>query len=248
MLILHGRAMLPKFQLVIPTLFVLFAASFTFEARQEHMHGHLQTLDESDVRKAYKRWAPVYDAIFGKIVDAGGKQAAARANTFSGKLLEVGVGTGLALQHYGPHLHVTGIDLSTDMLELARKRVRKSKHSNVEALLEMDAMSLAFQDNHFDIVVAAYVLTVVPDPEKVIHELARVTKPGGTVLIVNHFSVEGGLRGAVEKRLAKHTRKLGWRPQFYYDTLLVSERLRLTSIKPVKPSGFFTMLEFRKLD
>jgi phosphatidylethanolamine/phosphatidyl-N-methylethanolamine N-methyltransferase len=212
------------------------------------MHAQLQKLDENDVRKAYRRWAPVYDVVFGKVVEAGVKQAASRANEFSGKLLEVGVGTGLALRHYGPHLKVTGIDLSTDMLKLARKRMKKSSHGNIEALLEMDATSLAFQDNHFDIVVASYVLTVVPNPAKVIHELARVTKPGGTVLIVNHFSVESGLRGAIEKSLAKHAPKLGWRPEFRYETLLVSERLRLTSIKPVKPLGFFTMLEFRKLD
>jgi phosphatidylethanolamine/phosphatidyl-N-methylethanolamine N-methyltransferase len=211
------------------------------------MHAQLQKLDENDVRKAYKRWAPVYDAVFGKIVEAGVKQAASRANAFSGKLLEVGVGTGLALRHYGPHLKVTGIDLSTDMLKLARKRMKKSNHSNIEALLEMDATSLAFQDNHFDIVVASYVLTVVPNPVKVIHELARVTKPGGIVLIVNHFSVENGLRGAIEKSLAKHAPKLGWRSEFRYETLLASERLKLTSIKPVKPLGFFTMLEFRKL-
>jgi phosphatidylethanolamine/phosphatidyl-N-methylethanolamine N-methyltransferase len=212
------------------------------------MHAQLQKLDENDVRKAYKRWAPVYDAVFGKIVEAGVKQAASRANAFSGKLLEVGVGTGLALRHYGPHLKVTGIDISTDMLKLARKRMKNSSHGNIEALLEMDATSLAFQDDYFDIVVASYVLTTVPDPVKVIHELARVTKPGGTVLIVNHFSVESGLRGAIEKSLAKHASKLGWRPEFQFDTLLVSERLRLTSIKPVKPSGFFTMLEFRKLN
>jgi phosphatidylethanolamine/phosphatidyl-N-methylethanolamine N-methyltransferase len=211
------------------------------------MHAQLQKLDENDVRKAYKRWAPVYDVIFGKVVEAGVKQAASRANEFSGRLLEVGVGTGLALRHYGPHLKVTGIDLSTDMLKLARKRLKKSSHGNIEALLEMDATSLAFQDSHFDIVVASYVLTVVPNPAKVIHELARVTKPGGIVLIVNHFSVENGLRGAIEKSLAKHAPKLGWRPEFRYETLLVSERLRLTSIKPVKPLGFFTMLEFRKV-
>ena len=212
------------------------------------MHSQLQNLDENDVRKAYRRWAPVYDTVFGKIVEAGVKQAAARANAFSGKLLEVGVGTGLALRHYGPHLRVTGIDLSTEMLELARKRVKKSGHSNIEALLEMDATSLAFPDNHFDIVVASYVLTVVPNPVEVIHELARVIKPGGAVLIVNHFSVENGLRGAIEKGLAKHASKLGWRSEFKYEALLVSERLRLTSITPVKPLGFFTMLEFHKLD
>jgi phosphatidylethanolamine/phosphatidyl-N-methylethanolamine N-methyltransferase len=212
------------------------------------MHAQLQKLDENDVRKAYRRWAPVYDVVFGKVVEAGVKQAASRANAFSGKLLEVGVGTGLALRYYGPQLKVTGIDLSTDMLKIARKRMKNSKHGNIEALLEMDATSLAFQDNHFDIVVASYVLTVVPNPAKVIHELARVTKPGGIVLIVNHFSVESGLRGAIEKSLAKHAPKLGWRPEFRYETLLVSERLVLTSIKPVKPLGFFTMLEFRKLN
>jgi phosphatidylethanolamine/phosphatidyl-N-methylethanolamine N-methyltransferase len=212
------------------------------------MHAQLQKLDEDDVRKAYRRWAPVYDVVFGKVVEAGVKQAASRANAFSGKLLEVGVGTGLALRYYGPQLKVTGIDLSTDMLKIARKRMKNSKHGNIEALLEMDATSLAFQDNHFDIVVASYVLTVVPNPAKVIHELARVTKPGGIVLIVNHFSVESGLRGAIEKSLAKHAPKLGWRPEFRYETLLVSERLVLTSIKPVKPLGFFTMLEFRKLN
>jgi phosphatidylethanolamine/phosphatidyl-N-methylethanolamine N-methyltransferase len=212
------------------------------------MHAQLQKLDEDDVRKAYRRWAPVYDVVFGKVVEAGVKQAASRANAFSGRLLEVGVGTGLALRYYGPQLKVTGIDLSTDMLKIARKRMKNSKHGNIEALLEMDATSLAFQDNHFDIVVASYVLTVVPNPAKVIHELARVTKPGGIVLIVNHFSVESGLRGAIEKSLAKHAPKLGWRPEFRYETLLVSERLVLTSIKPVKPLGFFTMLEFRKLN
>ncbi|MDO8310791.1 MAG: class I SAM-dependent methyltransferase, partial [Sideroxyarcus sp.] len=131
-----------EFQLVISALIVLIAMRLTFKARHGHMHSQLQNLDENDVRKAYRRWAPVYDAVFGKIVEAGVKQAAARANAFSGKLLEVGVGTGLALRHYGPHLKVTGIDLSTDMLELARKRVKKSKHSNIEALLEMDATSL----------------------------------------------------------------------------------------------------------
>jgi phosphatidylethanolamine/phosphatidyl-N-methylethanolamine N-methyltransferase len=218
------------------------------QADYGHVHTNLQKLDENDVRRAYKRWAPVYDTVFGKLVEAGVKQAAARANEFTGKLLEVGVGTGLALPHYGSHLSVTGIDLSTDMLERARTRVKNAKHRNIEALLEMDATSLAFPGNHFDIVVAAYVLTVVPNPVQVMHELARVTKPGGIVLIVNHFSVEKGLRGAIEKTLSNYACKLGWRPEFKYETLLVSDLLRLTSITPMRPMGFFTMLEFRKMD
>jgi phosphatidylethanolamine/phosphatidyl-N-methylethanolamine N-methyltransferase len=207
----------------------------------------LQKMDEDDVRKAYRRWAPVYDATFGKLVTAGMRHATKQANRFSGRLLDVGVGTGLALPHYGPQLSVTGIDLSREMLDRARERVKRSKASNIEALLEMDAGDLQFPDESFDVAIATYVLTVVPDPAKVVRELARVTKPGGTVLIVNHFSVENGLRGAIEKGLAKHTTKLGWRPEFPVDTLLVSEKLRLVSIRPVKPLGFFTLLEFKRM-
>ena len=206
----------------------------------------LRTLDENDVRKAYKRWAPVYDVIFGKVVRDGVKHATARANSFSGRVLDVGVGTGLSLPHYGPQLSVTGIDLSSDMLERARARVEKAGNKNIEALLEMDASELQFPDHHFDLTVATYVLTVVPDPAKVMRELARVTKVGGTVLIVNHFSIENGLRGAVEKSFAKHAAKLGWRPEFPIDTVLTCENLRLTSIRAIKPMGIFTMLEFSK--
>ena len=210
------------------------------------LQSSLQLMNANDVLKAYKRWAPVYDATFGKLVRAGVKQATARANAFSGKLLDAGVGTGLALPLYGPQLSVTGIDLSTDMLKRARMRVEKAGSTNTEALLEMDAGNLDFPDQYFDLTVAMYVLTVVPDPLNVMRELARVTKVGGTVLIVNHFSVENGLRGAVEKSFAKHATKLGWRPEFPIDTLLACKDLRLTSIRAVKPLGFFTMLEFSK--
>ncbi len=207
----------------------------------------LEKMDENDVRAAYRRWAPVYDATFGRLVKAGMRQATKQANNYSGRLLDVGVGTGLALPHYGPQLSVTGVDLSGEMLERAKTRVKKARSANIEALLEMDASHLKFADETFDIVMATYVLTVVPDPVKVVEELARVTKPGGTVIIVNHFSVENGLRGAIEKGFAKHATKLGWRPEFPLDTLLVCERLRLVSIRPVKPLGFFTLLEFKRM-
>ncbi len=201
-------------------------------------------MDEDDVRKAYKRWAPVYDATFGKLVRAGMRSTVKEANLFSGRLLDVGVGTGLALPHYEPHLRVTGIDLSAEMLKRAKARIVKAKCTNIELLLEMDAGKLDFPDESFDIAVAMYVLTVVPEPQKVIEELARVTKVGGTVIIVNHFSVENGLRGAIEKGFAKHATKLGWRPEFPIETVLSSEKLRLRRIHAVKPLGFFSFLEF----
>jgi len=206
----------------------------------------LVEMDAADVRSAYKRWAPVYDRTFGKFVEAAVRQVTARANRFTGRLLEAGVGTGLALPHYAPALKVTGIDLSPHMLQRARERSRKTGQGNIEALLEMDAGHLQFPDNSFDVSVAMFVMTVVPDPRKAMRELARVTRPGGTVLICNHFSVEKGLRGAVDKGLARYACKLGWRPEFPVETLMVCPNLQLVSKTPVKPFGFFTLLEFRK--
>jgi phosphatidylethanolamine/phosphatidyl-N-methylethanolamine N-methyltransferase len=205
---------------------------------------NLAKMAPDDVRTAYRRWAPFYDATFGRLVEAGVKQTVERANRFEGRLLEVGVGTGLALPHYGKHLQVTGIDLSADMLVRAKNRLARKPMHNIEALLEMDATALDFPDGHFDVTTAMYVLTVVPEPAKVIKELARVTKPGGRVLIANHFSVESGLRGIVEKKMSRHAAKLGWRPEFPMDSVLVSEQLRLVSLKQLKPWGFFTLLEF----
>lgn len=206
----------------------------------------LAAMDASDVRSAYRRWAPVYDRTFGKIIESAVRQVTARANHFSGKLLEVGVGTGLALPHYGESLNVTGIDLSPHMLERARERVSGRGQSNIEALLEMDATALDFSDGAFDLTVAMFVMTVVPDPAGVMHELARVTKPGGAVLICNHFSVEKGIRGALERRLAGLAAHVGWRPEFPVATIMVSPQLRLLSATPARPFGFFTLLEFHK--
>jgi phosphatidylethanolamine/phosphatidyl-N-methylethanolamine N-methyltransferase len=207
----------------------------------------LQDMNVGDVRKAYARWAPVYDATFGQLVRAGVKQTVERANRHAGKLLEVGVGTGLALPHYSDQLRITGIDLSADMLKRATQRAKRANRHNIEALHEMDAGQLAFPDAYFDIAVAMYVLTFVPDPARVMREMARVVRPNGTVIVTNHFSVENGVRGAIEKAAAKHSAKLGWRPEFPIDTVLGCEQLRLVSIKPVKPLGFFTMLEFRRI-
>jgi phosphatidylethanolamine/phosphatidyl-N-methylethanolamine N-methyltransferase len=209
------------------------------------MTGKVVSLNETDVRRAYRRWAPIYDQTFGKIVEAGVQQTVARANRLSGTLLEVGVGTGLALPHYGPQLRVTGIDLSADMLVRARERVERNGLGNIESLTLMDATAMSFADEAFDIAAAMYVLTVVPDPAAVMHEMARVVKPGGTVLVAGHFSTQG-FTGVIEKSLARQAPKLGWRPDFPIDNVLVSEKLRLVSLKPIKPFGFFLLLEFRR--
>jgi phosphatidylethanolamine/phosphatidyl-N-methylethanolamine N-methyltransferase len=111
----------------------------------------------------------------------------------------------------------------------------------------MDASDLQFADCEFDVTCAMYVLTVVPDPAAVMHELARVTKPGGEVITVNHFSIDKGLRGAVEKRLSGLSEFLGWRPEFPVETLLVSDKLKLIEKRPLNPFGLFTLLRFSRL-
>lgn len=206
----------------------------------------LARIDAEDVKLAYRRWAPIYDRIFGRLLDAAIRQAASRANELSGRLLDVGVGTGLSLSLYKRSLAITGIDISHDMLERARERVASEGLDHVEALVEMDAADLRFPDTSFDIVAATLVMTVVPDPSQALPEMARVTRPGGRILICNHFSAEQGLRGALERGLAPLAAQLGWRPDFPVSTLLTHEDLELVSQRPAGPFGFFTLLEFMR--
>ena len=208
----------------------------------------IAVIDADAVRRAYARWAPIYDVSFGKIADAGRIRAVQAINKRRGKVLEVGVGTGISLSRYSDHLEVTGIDLSPEMLARARERVAREKLDHVEDILEMDAGELQFDDGSFDTVVAMYVMTVVPDPEKVLGELERVCKPGGQVIIVNHFSTEQGVRGAVEKVMAPFSASLGWRPEFPIESVLGQDGLTLIEQRALQPFGLFTMLRFTKDD
>ena len=106
---------------------------------------------------------------------------------------------------------------------------------------------MSFAANQFDTVVAMYVMTVVPEPEKVMKELARVCKPGGQVLLVNHFSTEDGMRGWVERRMAPFADKLGWRPVFDVDRVMVAPELKLEESRALRPMGIFTMMHFTKM-
>jgi phosphatidylethanolamine/phosphatidyl-N-methylethanolamine N-methyltransferase len=203
-------------------------------------------MDEHAVRRAYARWAPVYDLSFGKIADAGRIIAVDTINRRRGKVLEVGVGTGISLPRYRRHLRVSGIDLSPEMLDKARDRVTRLGLSNVDELVEMDAGNLSFADETFDTVVAMYVMTVVPDPRKVMAELNRVCKPGGEVFIVNHFSQERGVRGFIEKVMAPFAEQLGWRSEFSINTILTQDGLQLVEERPMRPFGLFKLLRFVK--
>lgn len=173
------------------------------------------------VKAAYRRYAGVYDAVFGPVLQPGRKAVVEALGCRPGdRVLEVGVGTGLSLPLYPPGVKVTGIDVSHEMLEKARRRVAKRKLLDVEALLEMDAQYMAFPDASFDKVVAMYVVSVVERPARLIDELHRVCRPQGEIFIVNHVRSDNPIIGAVEKGLARFSDKLGFHPDFELSALL----------------------------
>ncbi|NVN12714.1 class I SAM-dependent methyltransferase [Nguyenibacter vanlangensis] len=200
-------------------------------------------LDAEAVKAAYRRWAGVYDALFGGVSAFGRKRAVAAVNSLPGTaVLEVGVGTGLALPHYRSDKRITGIDLSGDMLDRARQRVARMNLRHVDALLEMDAEETRFADGSFDVAVAMFVASVVPNPRRLLAELKRVVRPGGHILFVNHFLATGGVRLAVERSMARASRSLGWHPDFAIESLLPPADLARASIHPVPPAGLFTLV------
>ena len=203
-------------------------------------------MDIKAVQTSYARWAPVYDKTFGAVTNAGRQHAVEYINRRGGKVLEVGVGTGLSLEHYGPETQVTGIDFSEEMLQKARDKVKALSLSHVTELRQMDARALDFPDNHFDTVAAMHVLSVVPEPERVMTEIARVCKPGGKVVITNHFLRERGLLASLERIFAPLANTIGWHSDFEIETLLQEESLAVEEQRPLPPLGIMTFLVLGK--
>jgi phosphatidylethanolamine/phosphatidyl-N-methylethanolamine N-methyltransferase len=173
------------------------------------------------VKAAYRRYANVYDAVFGPVLQPGRKAVVEALGCKPGeRVLEVGVGTGLSLPMYPASVRITGIDLSREMLERARARVARRGLGNVEGLLEMDAEAMSFADASYDKVVAMYVVSVTDRPAQLLHELQRVCKPGGDIFIVNHVRSDNPLVGAVEKSLARFANQLGFHPDFELKSLV----------------------------
>lgn len=208
----------------------------------------LASIDGSHVVAAYARWAPFYDRVFGSLTAGPGRAAVGEMNKLPpGHILELGVGTGISLPLYDRKHRIVGIDISRDMLERAEKRVAEEKLDHVESIIEMDAANLAFEDGAFDAAMAMFVMTVVPDPDRVLDEMTRVVKPGGRVLIVNHFSVDKGPRAHVERWMSRFSAKLGWRPNFPIEQVLGRPDLNLVERRSVKSFDIFTMLVFDRV-
>lgn len=203
------------------------------------------------VETAYARWAPVYDALCGPFFLRGRRATAAAARKAGRRILELGVGTGLSFDDYGPGNEVFGIDISEPMILKARERLATGSYPYIKDIRVMDAHALDFPDGSFDCVVAQFVITLVADPERVLSECARVLRPGGEIILVNHFYSERGIAAAVERWSARYVGPFGLRPDFPIARL---ERwaarhggIVCLDRSPVRPLNMFTVVRFRRL-
>ncbi|WP_424627395.1 class I SAM-dependent methyltransferase [Bradyrhizobium sp. SYSU BS000235] len=207
-------------------------------------------LEKSIVETAYARWAPIYDAVCGPVMVKGRRAAAAAARAIGGKILEVGVGTGLSFDDYDNRTEITGIDMSAPMLEKARQKMASGKYPFVKAVQQMDAHNMTFEDATFDCVVAQFVITLVANPERVLSECHRVVKPGGRIILVNHLYSEVGMAAAVERWAAQKTRALGLRPEFPFSRLQAwaqsNDNTTLVERRKVAPFGIYTLVCFER--
>lgn len=209
-----------------------------------------QELNRLGVASAYDRWAPVYDLVFGPVFRRGRRAAIDAAETVGGRILEVGVGTGISLPHYRADSRITGIDIADQMLDKARDRVRRLKLNHVERIAIGDAEALDFADASFDVVVAQYVVSAVPHPDRALSEFLRVVRPGGMIVIATRLGAEAGMRAKIERALMPITSRLGWRTDFpwsiYGDWAARNPQAELIERRPLPPLGHFSLVCFRR--
>ncbi|MFW2330966.1 MAG: class I SAM-dependent methyltransferase [Nitrospinota bacterium] len=182
-------------------------------------------MEHSSIKRIYNGYSSVYDLLFKMFFFPRQKRAISDLNIDPGaRVLDVGIGTGLTLSLYPKMCEVIGIDLSIKMLDQAKKKVKQLEMENV-TLIEMDACNLAFKDNSFDYAIATHIISVVPNPMKLMNEMRRVCKPDGKLALVNHFISSNPIIGNVEKRCDPFFRKIGWRTNLSLEEFIEESKL-----------------------
>ena len=197
---------------------------------------------EAHESKIYSEFAPLYDRIFGKIFYSRLERVIDDLEIPPGaKVLEVGAGTGTSFPAYPTHCEVIGIDLAPDMLARARQKIDDHGWTHLR-VMEMNALSLDFPDNTFDYVMAFHVVTVVPDPIRMISEAKRVCKPGGSIVIVNHFTSDVPVLGSMTEALDPITRKLGWRTNLRLKPFIEAADLSVQRAYKLSKTSLYTVV------
>lgn len=203
---------------------------------------------EAHESKLYSEFAPLYDKIFGKIFYSRLESVIEDLDIPPGaKVLEVGAGTGTSFPAYPKHCNVTGIDLAPDMLARAQRKIRDNGWTHL-TVRKMNALDLEFPDNSFDYVMAFHVVTVVPDPIRMIAEAKRVCKPGGKIVIVNHFTSDVPVLGTLTEALDPITRWLGWRTNLRLKPFIRTTHLPVERVYKLSKTSLYTVLHGRKTD
>ena len=201
---------------------------------------------EAHESKLYSEFAPLYDRVFGKIFYNRLERVIEDLDIPPGaQVLEVGAGTGTSFPAYPTHCHVTGVDLAPDMLARARQKISENHWSHLK-VMEMNALDLKFPDNTFDFVMAFHVVTVVPDPVRMIAEAKRVCKPSGKIVIVNHFTSDVPVLGSLTKAIDPLTRWLGWRTDLQLKPFIAATGLTVEKVYKTNKPSLYTVVLARK--
>lgn len=202
------------------------------------------------MRKAYARWAPVYDVVYDKLTESAARAAVNAAMACGPRVLEAGVGTGLSLGYYPAHAEVHGVDLSEDMLRRAKAKVDGRGLHHVKSLQVMDVTRLGFPDGMFDAVAAQFLITLVPSPEAALSEFARVLRPGGEIILANHFGQPEGILARAEEIAAPLARAVGWSSDFKAARIEAWARstgvMEVVELRTLFPAGFFKLMRVKK--
>ena len=200
-------------------------------------------IDREQIERVYSSYAGVYDRVFGRVFQASREAVVQNLKVEPGeRVLEVGVGTGLCLPLYPEGCEITAIDVSQAMLDRASDRVREIGLTNVK-LFRMDAGAMEFPDNSFDTVIAAYVVTAVPDYRRLMSEMVRVSRPGGRLILLNHFTQTSPIIAAVEKAISPICVKIGFRTDLSVDQVINGWPLIKERDERVKPLGMWHVVE-----